>query len=44
MANNKANVSTTRGVAGGYFFSAATTNTDIPTASNYKTWTPAAAS
>lgn len=43
MANNKANVSTTRGVAGGYFFSAATTNTDVPTASNYKTWTPAAA-
>lgn len=40
MANNKANVSTTRGVVGGYFFSAATTNTDVPTASNFKTWVP----
>lgn len=39
-ANNKANVSTTRGVVGGYFFSAPIGTTDIPTAQNYKTWTP----
>lgn len=42
-ANNKANVSTTRGVAGGYFFSAPIGTTDVPTASNYRTWTPGAA-
>lgn len=40
MPNNKQNVSTTRGVVGGYFFSAAITNTDVPTASNFKTWVP----
>lgn len=39
-ANNKANVSTTSGVKGGYFLSAALTNTDIPTAQNFTTWTP----
>ncbi len=39
-ANNKANVSTTRGVKGGYFFSAPVGTTDVPTAANYKTWTP----
>lgn len=41
--NNKANVSTTRGVKGGYFFSAPIGTTDIPTAANYKTWTPGTA-
>ena len=40
MPNNKANVSTTKGVQGGYFFSAAEGVTDVPTAANYKTWTP----
>lgn len=40
MPNNKANVSTTRGVVGGYFFSAATGITDVPTVQNYKTWVP----
>ena len=35
MTNNKANVSTTRGVQGGYIFRAATTNTDIPTAATF---------
>lgn len=39
-ANNKANVSTTRGVVGGYFFSAPLGTTDVPTAANYKTWAP----
>lgn len=40
MPNNKANVSTTRGVVGGYFFSAAIGTTDVPTAQNYATWVP----
>lgn len=39
-ANNPANVSTTRGVKGGYIFRAATTNTDLPTAANFTTWVP----
>ena len=40
-SNSKANVSTTRGVVGGYFFSSLTTNTtDVPTKANYKTWIP----
>ena len=39
-ANSKANVSTTRGVVGGYIFSAALTATGAPTASTYTTWTP----
>lgn len=39
-ANNSANVSTTRGVKGGYLFRAATTNTDIPTNANFTTWVP----
>lgn len=38
--NNTANVSTTRGVVGGYFFSAPTSTTDLPTASNFTTWVP----
>jgi hypothetical protein len=43
MPNNKENVSTTRGVVGGYFFSSPTTNTtDLPDATNYKTWVPGA--
>lgn len=42
-ANNKANVSTTSGVKGGYFLSAPLGTTDIPTATNYKTWAPTAA-
>lgn len=38
MANNKANVSTTRGVQGGYLFRAATTvSTNLPSS---PTWTP----
>lgn len=36
-SNNKVNVSTTRGVQGGYLFRAATTVTDVPTAAS---WTP----
>lgn len=39
-ANNKANVSTTRGVKGGYFFSAPLGTTDVPTKATFKTWTP----
>ena len=39
-ANNKANVSTTRGVKGGYFLSAPLGTTDVPTKSTYSTWTP----
>ncbi len=39
-ANNKANVSTTRGVKGGYFYSAPVGTTDVPTATNFATWTP----
>lgn len=38
--NNAANVSTTRGVVGGYFLSAPIVTTDIPTAQNFTTWTP----
>lgn len=38
--NNTANVSTTRGVVGGYFFSAPTSTTDVPTASNFTSWVP----
>lgn len=38
--NNKANVSTTRGLVGGYFYSAAVTNVDVPTKANYASWTP----
>lgn len=37
MPNNKENVSTTRGVQGGYAFVAPTTESDVPTDS---TWTP----
>lgn len=40
MPNNKMNVSTTRGVQGGYFFSAPTTTTDVPTLANFATWAP----
>lgn len=40
MPNNKANVSTTKGVQGGYFFSAPEGVEDVPTAENYKTWSP----
>lgn len=40
--NNKADVSTTRGVKGGYFFSAPLGTTDVPTKATYKTWTPGA--
>lgn len=39
-ANSAENVSTTRGVVGGYFFSAAEGVTDIPTAENFTTWKP----
>ena len=39
-ANNAANVSTTRGVVGGYFFSAPIGTADIPTAANFTTWVP----
>ena len=42
-SNNKANVSTTRGVKGGYFLSAPIGTTDVPTAANYKTWVPSSA-
>ena len=38
--NNTANVSTTRGVVGGYFFRAPIGTTDVPTALNFKTWVP----
>lgn len=41
--NNSQNVSTTRGVRGGYFLSAPIGTTDIPTALNYRTWTPGSA-
>lgn len=39
-ANNAQNVSTTRGVVGGYFFSAPIGTVDIPTAANFTTWVP----
>lgn len=39
-ANNSANVSTTRGVKGGYILMADIDNTDIPTSSNFTTWVP----
>ena len=42
-ANNKANVSTTRGVKGGYFLSAPIGTTDVPTKSTYSSWTPSGA-
>lgn len=38
--NNKQNVSTTRGVVGGYFYSAPLGTTDVPTASTFTTWSP----
>lgn len=38
--NNSANVSTTKGVKGGYIFRAALDATDIPTDENFTTWTP----
>lgn len=38
--NNAANVSTTRGVLGGYFFKAPIGTTDLPTAANFATWVP----
>ena len=38
--NNADNVSTTRGVAGGYFLSAAKGVEDIPTKDNISTWKP----
>lgn len=40
MANNVANVSTTRGVQGGYFFRAPTNVADVPTSYS---WTPTSA-
>lgn len=39
-ANNSANVSTTRGVKGGYFFRAPIGTIDLPTAENFTTWKP----
>lgn len=42
-ANNKANVSTTRGVRGGYFLSAPIGTTDVPTKATFDTWSPTAA-
>ena len=42
-ANNKANVSTTRGVKGGYFLSAPTGTVDVPTKANFTSWTPSSA-
>lgn len=42
-ANNKQNVSTTRGVKGGYFFSAPIGTVDVPTKANFKSWTPTSA-
>lgn len=39
-ANNKRNVSTTRGVKGGYFFSAPIGTTDVPTKATALTWSP----
>lgn len=41
--NNKANVSTTRGVKGGYFFSAPLGTTDVPTKANFTSWSPTSA-
>ena len=38
--NSKANVSTTRGLVGGYFLSAPLGTTDVPTKNNFTTWTP----
>ena len=40
-ANSAENVSTTRGVVGGYFFRAPIDVADLPTAANFATWTPA---
>lgn len=42
-ANNKQNVSTTRGVRGGYFLSAPIGTTDVPTKATFDTWTPSSA-
>lgn len=42
-ANNKANVSTTRGVRGGYFLSAPIGTADVPTKATFDTWSPTAA-
>lgn len=39
-ANNKSNVSTTRGVKGGYFLSAPIGTTDVPTKANFASWSP----
>lgn len=39
-ANSAENVSTTRGVVGGYFFRAPISVTDLPTAANFATWKP----
>lgn len=38
--NAAENVSTTRGVVGGYFLRAAVDVTDLPTAENFSTWVP----
>lgn len=38
--NNPANVSTTRGIVGGYFLFAPIGTTDLPTDSNFTNWTP----
>lgn len=38
--NSAANVSTTRGVKGGYLFKAPIGTEDLPTAENFKTWVP----
>ena len=39
-ANSSANVSTTRGVKGGYLFRAPIGTTDLPTSGNFTTWVP----
>lgn len=39
-ANDKSNVSTTRGVKGGYFLSAPKGTTDVPTKTSFASWTP----
>lgn len=39
-ANSAENVSTTRGVVGGYFFRAPVDVTDLPTSTNFATWKP----
>ncbi len=42
-ANNKQNVSTTRGVRGGYFLSAPIGTSDVPTKATFDTWEPTSA-